>query len=137
MTDSQSASLSWCRAPIQSLWPDFFLSLAIAGFLMWSTLSDERMGLQFTCTFASRPCQSSDSWVEVPQNSRPYFSVSFETPTTWRARSPYLCSPGTVWPSYAPGHWVPICHLLRFAGTTARTNFWLYLIIYLCIVPVT
>jgi hypothetical protein len=26
------------------------------------------------------PCQSSDFWVEVPQNSRPYFTVSFETP---------------------------------------------------------
>jgi hypothetical protein len=32
------------------------------------------------CTIASRPCQSSHSWVEVPQNSRPYFTVWSETP---------------------------------------------------------
>jgi hypothetical protein len=55
---------------------------------------------------ASGPCQSSHSWLEVPQNSRPYFTVSFETPPTWRARSPYLYPPGTEWPSYTPGHWV-------------------------------
>jgi hypothetical protein len=64
------------------------------------------------CTIASRPCQSSHSWVEVPQNSRPYFNVSSETPPTWRARSPYLYPPGTGWPSYTPGHWVPLSPLL-------------------------
>jgi hypothetical protein len=41
------------------------------------------------CTIASGPCQSSHSWVEVPQNSRPYFTVSSETPPTWRVCS--LC----------------------------------------------
>jgi hypothetical protein len=35
-----------------------------------------------------------------PQNSRPYFTVSSETPSTWRARSPYLYPPGTGWPRY-------------------------------------
>jgi hypothetical protein len=28
-------------------------------------------------------------------------------PPTWRARSPYLYPPGTGWPRYTPGHWVP------------------------------
>jgi hypothetical protein len=28
------------------------------------------------------------------------------TPSTWRARSPYLNSPGTRWPSFTPSHWV-------------------------------
>jgi hypothetical protein len=28
-------------------------------------------------------------------------------PPTWRTRSPYLYLPGTGWPSYTPGHWVP------------------------------
>jgi hypothetical protein len=56
-----------------------FISLTIADFLMWSTLSDERMGLLFTSTIASGPCQSS-SRVRVPQNSRPYLAVLFETP---------------------------------------------------------
>jgi hypothetical protein len=65
------------------------------------------------CRIASRPCQSSHSWVEVPQNSRPYFSVSFETPPTWRARFPYLYPPETRWPSYTPGHWVTLHWLSR------------------------
>jgi hypothetical protein len=55
----------------------------------------------------SGPCQSSHSWAEVPQNSRPYFTVSSETPPTWRTRLQYLYPPGTGWPSYTPGHWVP------------------------------
>jgi hypothetical protein len=48
------------------------------------------------CTIVSGPCQSSHSWVEVPQNSRPYFTVSSETPPTCRARSPYLYPPGSL-----------------------------------------
>jgi hypothetical protein len=39
-----------------------------------------RDGSEIYCRIASGPCQSSHSWVEVPQNSRPYFTVSFETP---------------------------------------------------------
>jgi hypothetical protein len=54
------------------------------------------------CTIASGPCQSSHSWVEVPQNSRPYFTVSFETPPTRRANSPYLYPPGTGGPQLYP-----------------------------------
>jgi hypothetical protein len=34
------------------------------------------------------------------------FTVSFETPPTWRVRFPYLYPPGTGWPSYTPWHWV-------------------------------
>jgi hypothetical protein len=43
-----------------------------------------------------------------PAELRPYFTVSSETPPTWRARSPYLYPPGTGWPSYTPGQWVPL-----------------------------
>jgi hypothetical protein len=56
----------------------------------------------------------------VPWTSRPYFTVSYETPPTWRARSLYLYPPGTGWHSYTPGHWVPICRLLRPAGLRWR-----------------
>jgi hypothetical protein len=59
------------------------------------------------CWIASGPRQSNHTWAEVPQNSRPYLPVSFETPPTWRVRFPYLYPPGTGWPSYNPGHWVP------------------------------
>jgi hypothetical protein len=71
-------------------------------------------------TIASGPCQSSHSWVEVPQNSQPYFTVSFEIPPTWRARSPYLYPPETGWPSYTPGTGFPFCRLLRLAGQRWR-----------------
>jgi hypothetical protein len=53
---------------------------------MWGAFSDEVMCLSFTVGAVSR--QRSLSRVQVPQNSRPYFIVSSETPPTWRARSP-------------------------------------------------
>jgi hypothetical protein len=36
-----------------------------------------------------------------------FYCLTFETPPTWKARSPYLCPLGTGWPSYTPRHWVP------------------------------
>jgi hypothetical protein len=63
------------------------------------------------CTIASGPCQSNHTWAEVPQNSRPYLTFP-----TWRARFPYLYPPGTGWPSYTPGHWVPFLSPLTTRG---------------------
>jgi hypothetical protein len=45
--DGQSASLSWCQAPIWDLRPDFFFCLTVAGLLKWGALSDDRTGLPF------------------------------------------------------------------------------------------
>jgi hypothetical protein len=42
-----------------------------------------------------------------PSSAEPYFTVSFETPPTWTAKSPYSYPPGIGWPSFIPGHWVP------------------------------
>jgi hypothetical protein len=36
-----------------------------------------------------------------------FYCLRFKIPPTWRARSPYLYTPGTAWPSYNPTHWVP------------------------------
>jgi hypothetical protein len=44
-TDGQSASLSWNKAPVWSLRPDFYYCLTVTGVLMWGALSDERTGL--------------------------------------------------------------------------------------------
>jgi hypothetical protein len=41
-TDGQSASLSWNKAPIWALRPDFYYCRTVAGLLMWGTLSDKR-----------------------------------------------------------------------------------------------
>jgi hypothetical protein len=34
-TDGESASLSWNKAPIWGLWPDFYYCRTVAGLLMW------------------------------------------------------------------------------------------------------
>jgi hypothetical protein len=54
-TDGQSASLSWNKAPIWDLRPDFYYCQTVACLLMWGALSEERMGLSFT--IAAGPCQ--------------------------------------------------------------------------------
>jgi hypothetical protein len=87
MTDGQSASLSWYKAPIRGLRPDFYYRRTVVGLLMWGTLSDERTGLSFT--IAAGPCQRSHSQVRAPWDSRPYFTVSdlrlpFSSPPTTR-----------------------------------------------------
>jgi hypothetical protein len=44
----QSASLSWNKAPIWDLRPDFYYCQTVAGLLMWRPLSDEGTRLSFT-----------------------------------------------------------------------------------------
>jgi hypothetical protein len=73
-TDGQSASLSWNKAPVWGLRPDFYYRRAVAGLLMWGALSDERTGLSFT--IAAGPSQRSHSLVLAPLDSRPYFTGS-------------------------------------------------------------
>jgi hypothetical protein len=63
--------------------------------ILWRPLWREG-GSVICCTIAPGPCQSSHCWVEVPQNSWPYFTVSSEDPRTRRARFLYLYPPGTV-----------------------------------------
>jgi hypothetical protein len=48
MTDVQSASLSWNKAPVWGLRPDFYFCQTVSGLLMWGAFSDERTGLSFT-----------------------------------------------------------------------------------------
>jgi hypothetical protein len=69
-TDSQSASLSWNKAPIWGLLPDFLLLSDSCGFVdVGRFLSDERTGLSFTIAAGLR--QRSHSRVRVPWDSRP------------------------------------------------------------------
>jgi hypothetical protein len=53
----------------------FIPYLTIASFLTWGALSDDWMGLQYTFTIASGPCQSSHSQVQVPQNLLPHLKL--------------------------------------------------------------
>jgi hypothetical protein len=62
-TDGQSVSLSWYKAPIRGLRPDFYLlteygiRLTVTFLIPWGALSDERTGLSFV--YAAGPCQRS------------------------------------------------------------------------------
>jgi hypothetical protein len=56
-TDGQSASLSWNKALIWGLWPDFYKCLTVESLLMWGALSVERTGLLYNCCWSS-PGQS-------------------------------------------------------------------------------
>jgi hypothetical protein len=91
-TDSQSASLSWYKAPIRGLRPDFYfcteygIRVTVTFLILRGALSDERTGLSFVC--AAGPCQRSLSRVLVPWDLRSYFTVS-------DLRLPFLSPPTT------------------------------------------
>jgi hypothetical protein len=51
-TDGSSASLSWNKAPVWGLRPDFYYRQTVAGLLIWGVLSDERVGLSFKLRLA-------------------------------------------------------------------------------------
>jgi hypothetical protein len=108
-TDGQSASLSWNKAPIWSVRPDFYYRRTVAGLLMWGALSDERTGLSFT--IAAGPSQRSHSLVRAPLDSRPYFTVS-------DLRLP-ISSPPTT-------RWITV-EVFDPATTRVSPPFWLYL----------
>jgi hypothetical protein len=82
-----SASLSWNKAPIWGLRPDFYFCHRVAGLLILGALSDERTGLLFT--IAADPRQRIYFRVRVRWDLRPYFTVSdsrlpFPSPPTTR-----------------------------------------------------
>jgi hypothetical protein len=82
-------TVSWNKAPICCLRPDFYYCQTVAVLLMSGSLSDERTGLSFTIVAGPRHC--SHSRVRVPWDSLPYFTVSDSRlllsshPTTRRA----------------------------------------------------
>jgi hypothetical protein len=68
-TDGLSVSLSWNKAPIWGIRPDFYYCEIIVGLLMWGALSDERTGLSFT----TAPGPRQRSLVTI------FYCVRFET----------------------------------------------------------
>jgi hypothetical protein len=74
------------------------------------------MGLYFTRIIASVPCQSSHSRVQVPQNSGPYITVSFETPSNLQGRLPVFISPRNRVAQLYPGNCIPFSSLLTTRG---------------------
>jgi hypothetical protein len=66
-TDGQSASLSWCQAPIWGPRLDFCYCQTVMGFLMWGGLSDQRTGSSFTIAVGAR--QRSHSRVRIMRDT--------------------------------------------------------------------
>jgi hypothetical protein len=64
--------------------------------------------------------QCNHSMVRVAQNPQPNFTVSSETPPSWRVRFPYLHTPGTGWHSIPAGTGFPLRRLLRLVGLRWR-----------------
>jgi hypothetical protein len=99
--DGQSASLSWNKTPIWGLRPDLYYCHIVAGLLMWGVLPVERTRLYFA--IAADPRQRSYSRVQVPLNSRPYFTVSDQRLPFYRL----LRLVGLRWRySTQPPHWI-------------------------------
>jgi hypothetical protein len=73
-TGGHSASLSWNKAPIWGLRPNFYYCMTVVGLLLWPALSDEKTGL--TLIIAAGPRQSSHFRLRVQWDSWPYFTVS-------------------------------------------------------------
>jgi hypothetical protein len=97
--DGQSASLSWNKAPIWSLRPDFCYCQTVPWLLMWGALSDERTGLSFTTAADLR--QRSHSRVRVLWDAQPYFTVSksrlpFSSPPTTRRATVEVFDPAST-----------------------------------------
>jgi hypothetical protein len=101
-TDGQSVSMFWYRAPLWDLRPDATSCRNVA---VWNLRSCFCGAPSLT---RGRVCnlRCNHSMVRVAQNPIPYFTVSPETPPTWRARFPYLYPAWTGWAGYTPGHWV-------------------------------
>jgi ribosomal protein L24E len=95
-TDSQSDSMSWYRAPLWDLWPDIISCRNVAVWNLRSCICGApSLTRRLVCNL-----QCNHSMVRVAQNPKPYFTVSSETPPTWRVRFSYLYPPGTGWPSF-------------------------------------
>jgi hypothetical protein len=97
--DGQSAILSWNKAHIWGLRPDFCYCHTVAGLLMWGSLSDERTALSFT--ISAGPNQRSHSGLRVPLDLRLYFTVSdsgllFSSPPTTRKAMVEVCDPSST-----------------------------------------
>jgi hypothetical protein len=113
-TDGQSASLSYCQAPIWGLRPDFYYCQTIAGLLMWHVLSDERTGLPFTIT--AGPRQRSHSWVRVETRDHILLSQIRDYPNLEGQVRVFIYPRSRV----APKHWVPFSSPPTTRGATVE-----------------
>jgi hypothetical protein len=125
-TNSQSASLSWSQAPIWGS-DQIFITFGHLRSSCWGASSLRRwrvcnLLVQFAVILW--PKSRRTHYHILLSHVRPYFTVSYETPPTFRARSLYLYSPGTGGLVISPDTGFPFCRLLRLAGLQWRWYVW-------------
>jgi hypothetical protein len=79
-------------SPVWGPRTNFCYCQRVAGLLTWGALSGDNF-----CW----PSSEQSFWGNT------FYCLRFETPPTWRVRSPYLYPTGTGWRSYTPWYWVP------------------------------
>jgi hypothetical protein len=105
-TDDQSASSSWCRAPIWSLWPDFCFQSNDCGFLdvdlpVWREDGSVIYLFSSFWVLAEQSLLGRNS----AEHTTTFYCLIWDS-RNLEARSPYLNPLGTGWPSYNTEHWV-------------------------------
>jgi hypothetical protein len=99
---------------------NFVFCLTIAGLLMWGVLSGGRIDLYFTCTIASRSCQSSHCRVRVSQNSQPFLLSHMILPQPGWPGSRIYIPQEEGYPVISSGTGFPFRRLLQLAGLRLR-----------------
>jgi hypothetical protein len=125
-TDGQLASLSWNKAPICDLRPDLYYCQIVASLFVWEALSDERTSLSFT--IAAGPRHRSHSWVRIPWDSWPYFTVSdsrlpFSSPPTTRRAAVEVFDPASTRGRYTLLKKVKVTLRLTVSQSKSKSHF--------------
>jgi hypothetical protein len=112
--------VSWFQAPICDPKLVLYYCQTAACLLMWYALSDKRACLSFTIAADSSALSfSSPSPVRLMTI---FYSLRFQTPPTWRAKSPYLYPQEHGCPVLPPSTGFPFRRLLRLARL--RWRYW-------------
>jgi hypothetical protein len=113
-----TVSRSVCQTPIWGPIPNFLLSNSCGFVDVGRLLRQEDKYDVYNCCW---PSSAQLSLRPSPAGLMAiFYCLRFDIPPTWRARFPYLYPPGTGWPSYTPGHWVPFPSPLTTRRATAE-----------------
>jgi hypothetical protein len=105
---SQSALVS---KSLWNLWPDISSCRKVAVLSLWGALSDERTGLQFAVQSLSGSSRKEPVTILYP--------LIWDSPNL-EDQVPVFISPGSGWPSYTSGHWVPFTSPLTTRRATVE-----------------
>jgi hypothetical protein len=97
-------------------WPDFFYLSDDCRFLDMGHPLWREDGSVIYCTIVSGPCQSSHSWIQVLQNSRPYLLSHLRLPQPGGTGPRIYIPPEQGGPVISPDTGFPFARLSRLSG---------------------